>query len=85
MILGTATPSIESFFKTKNGKYALVEMPERFGGMKLPEIVLVDKRAELKQRKMQSHFTSVLIDELNAGLERKEQAILFQIEEVMHL
>ena len=78
VVLGTATPSIESYQNTKLGKYALVEMPIRFGGSVLPEIVLVDKQKEYKERKMQSHFTSVLITELKAALERGEQAILFQ-------
>lgn len=78
VILGTATPSIESYYNAKTGKYALIEMPERFGGIEMPEIVIVDARDELKKKKMQSHFTSVLIDELRATLERGDQAILFQ-------
>ena len=78
VLLGTATPSLESFQNAKNGKYGLVEMPERFGGIELPEMVIVDVKQEAKERKLQSHFTSVLIDELKAALERGEQAILFQ-------
>lgn len=78
ILLGTATPSIESYFNAKNGKYGLVEMPERFGGLELPEPIVADVKQELKERKLQSHFTTVLIDQLKAALERKEQAILFQ-------
>ncbi len=78
VVLGTATPSIESYYNAKTGKYGLVEMPERFGGIELPEIVIVDAKEEAKKRKLQSHFTSVLLDELKAALERGEQAILFQ-------
>ncbi len=78
VLLGTATPSIESFKNAKAGKYGLVEMPERFGGIELPEIVIVDAKQEAKERKLQSHFTSVLLEELKAALERGEQAILFQ-------
>ncbi|MFT5168994.1 MAG: primosomal protein N' (replication factor Y) [Saprospiraceae bacterium] len=78
VVLGTATPSIESYFNAKTKKYQLVEMPERFGGLELPEAVLVDIRDELKKQTMQSHFTSVLLEELKAALERGEQAILFQ-------
>ncbi|MCH2084102.1 MAG: primosomal protein N' [Saprospiraceae bacterium] len=78
VVLGTATPSIESFFNAQSGKYALVEMPDRYGGIAMPEIVIVDAKEELTKRKLQSHFTSVLIDELKATLERGEQAILFQ-------
>ena len=78
VLLGTATPSIESYFNAKKGKYALVEMPERFGGIQLPEVVIVDIRQELKSQKMKSHFTSVLIAELESMIEKGEQAILFQ-------
>lgn len=78
VILGTATPAIETYYNAKKGKYGLVEMKERFGGMQLPEMVIVDAKEELKKRKLQSHFTSVLLDNLNASKERGEQAILFQ-------
>jgi hypothetical protein len=65
-ISGTATPAVETFHNAKTGKYGLVEMPERFGGIELPEMVIVDAKEEMKQRKLQSHFTSVLLDELKA-------------------
>ncbi len=78
VLLGTATPSLESFQNAKTGKYGLVEMPVRFGGIEMPTMVIVDVKQEAKERKLQSHFTSVLIDELKAALERGEQAILFQ-------
>ncbi|MBI5914590.1 MAG: primosomal protein N' [Bacteroidetes bacterium] len=78
VLLGTATPSLESFHNARSGKYGLVEMTERFGGIEMPEIVIVDAKEEAKQRKLQSHFTSVLLDELKAALGRGEQAILFQ-------
>jgi len=77
-LLGTATPSIESYQNAKKGKYGLVQMKERFGGVQLPEILVVNKRDEAKKRKMQSHFTSILIQELKMALEQGEQAILFQ-------
>lgn len=78
VLLGTATPSLESYQNAKSGKYGLVEMKERFGGIQMPEIVVVDAKEEQKQRKLQSHFTSVLLEELKAALARGEQAILFQ-------
>lgn len=62
VVLGTATPSLESYLNARTGKYGLVEMNERYGGIEMPEIVVVDARQELKERKMQSHFTSVLLD-----------------------
>jgi primosomal protein N' (replication factor Y) (superfamily II helicase) len=78
VVLGTATPSLESYHNAKSGKYGLVEMPERFGGIQMPEIVVVDARQEMKERKMQSHFTSVLLESLKEALAKGEQAILFQ-------
>ena len=78
IILGTATPSLESYHNAVRKKYQLVEMPERFGGLELPEIVIVDAKEETKKKKMQSHFTSVLLDQMKATLELGEQVILFQ-------
>ncbi len=78
VLLGTATPSLETYQNCKTGKYGLVEMQQRYGNVELPELLIVDAREEAKQRKLQSHFTSVLLDELKAALERGEQAILFQ-------
>ncbi len=78
VLLGTATPSMESYHNARSGKYGLVEMNGRFGGIEMPEICIVDIREEAKQRKLQSHFSSVLIDEMKASLGRGEQTILFQ-------
>jgi len=78
VLLGTATPSLETYQNAKDGKYGLVEMNERFGGIQLPEVVIVDVADEMKRKKMSSHFTSVLLEELIGALSRGEQAILFQ-------
>lgn len=78
VVLGTATPSLETYHNARSGKYGLVEMMERFGGIQMPEIVVVDAKEEQKQRKLQSHFTSVLLEELKTALAKGEQAILFQ-------
>ncbi|MBI1225936.1 MAG: primosomal protein N' [Bacteroidetes bacterium] len=78
VLLGTATPSLESYHNARSGKYGLVEMSERFGGIQMPEVVVVDAKEEQKQRKLQSHFTSVLLEELKAAISKGEQAILFQ-------
>ncbi len=77
-LLGTATPSVESFYNAQSGKYGLVSMPERIGGLQLPEVLIVDTKEEMKKKTMQSLFSSVLLDELTAALDRNEQAILFQ-------
>jgi len=78
VILGSATPSIESYYNAKNGKYALVELSERYGGMKMPVIEVVDMRDEHRRRMLRSHFSSVLIREMNQALEENKQLILFQ-------
>lgn len=78
VLLGTATPSIETYYNARNQKYGLVEMTERFGGIQMPEMILVDALAEHKAKKMTSHFTSVLLAEMQQALKRKEQIILFQ-------
>ena len=78
VLLGTATPAMESYHNARLGKYGLVELNERFGGINMPVLELADIRDELKKRKMQAHFTSVLIDQMKAALEKKEQIILFQ-------
>jgi len=78
VLLGTATPAVESYFNAKKGKYGLVEMPERFGGLELPEIRHIDLRAQHKTRQMQSIFSPALLEGLQQALDRGEQAILFQ-------
>ncbi len=78
VLLGTATPSIESYFNAKMGKYGLVELNQRFGKAILPEIRLVDLKNAIKQKKINGSFSETLIEELKITLERKEQAILFQ-------
>lgn len=78
VLLGTATPSIESWYNATTGKYALVEMPERFGGMEMPEIDTIDLKTQLKTKQMHGIFAAPLLDTLKETLARKEQAILFQ-------
>ena len=78
VILGSATPSLESFFNALQGKYGLVEMPERFGGLQMPALHLVDLKAELQQKQLKGHFSQPLLDALRQTMERGEQAILFQ-------
>lgn len=78
IVLGSATPSIESFYNASNGKYGLVSLNERFGGVQLPIQDVVSIAEETKRKKMTSYFTSVLIDDMSAALENKEQIILFQ-------
>ena len=78
VLLGTATPSVETYHNATQQKYGLVEMPERFGGVQMPEIEIVDSRAELKNKTMVGNFTSRLVTEMKAAIGRGEQIILFQ-------
>lgn len=77
-ILGSATPSLESYLNTQQGKYALVEMHERFGGLQLPEVEIIDARQELEGNNQHQFFTQHLLDAIKATVERGEQVILFQ-------
>ncbi|MCB0675082.1 MAG: primosomal protein N' [Saprospiraceae bacterium] len=78
VILGTATPAIETFYNTKKGKYGLVTMPDRFGGIQLPEIAISDLRKAQLRGSLHSHFTADLLEALEKALANGEQAILFQ-------
>lgn len=78
VLLGSATPSIETYFNAKEGRFGLVELNERFGGVQLPEIQCADLEKETKQKTMKSHFSSFLIEKMTEAFERKEQIILFQ-------
>lgn len=78
IVLGSATPSLESYYNAKIKKYGLVTLKGRYGGVKSPLIEVVSIAEETKRKTMQSHFTSVLMNEIKAALSRKEQVILFQ-------
>ena len=77
-LLGTATPSLESWHNAQTGKFGLVEMPKRFGGLELPAMETIDLREQLKNRQMQSIFSTPLLENLQRALDNGEQAILFQ-------
>ena len=78
VLLGTATPSIETYFNTQNNKYGLVTMNQRFGNAVLPEIELVDLKDSYFRKKMNGHFSQILIDNITEALSHGEQIILFQ-------
>ena len=78
VLLGTATPSLESYHNAKTGKYGLVELKERYQGIQLPEIQVVDT-ADLQRRKMMAGpFSPLLLSRMREALEQGEQVILFQ-------
>lgn len=78
VLLGSATPSIESFYNAQEGRYGLVTLSERYGGVQMPEIQCADLEKETKRKTMKSHFSSFLIEKMTESFERKEQVILFQ-------
>ena len=77
-LLGTATPSIESYYNAKTGKYGYVSLTQRFEGIELPEFRIVDVK-DLQHRKMMTGpFSPMLLAEVRKALEEGKQAILFQ-------
>lgn len=78
IVLGSATPSLESYFNTQNGKYGLVELNRRFGNVQLPKIELINIKEKHHKKKMNGHFSDRLITLIKEALENKEQVILFQ-------
>ena len=77
-MLGTATPSVESYYNAMNGKYRLVQLTERYKGMMLPKIDIVDI-ADLQRRKMMyGPFSPVLVDAIRHAVSNGKQVILFQ-------
>lgn len=77
-VLGSATPSIETFHNVREGKYGLVELTERFSTVQLPEICCADMKKERNEKTINGHFSKFLLEEMDAALERGEQIILFQ-------
>ena len=78
VLLGSATPSIESYSNAKSGKFGLVSLVERYGNVTMPEIELVDLKDKYFRKKMSGHFSEVLIEEITKSLSLGEQVILFQ-------
>ena len=78
VLLGTATPSIESYYLAQRGVYGLVTLAERFGGVELPDIKLIDLRRQYDRKEMYGHFSDPLVDRIRQCLADKKQVILFQ-------
>ena len=78
VLLGSATPAIESYFNATHDRYGLVTLSERYGGLELPEVVLCDLRKDIKAKTMKNNFSSQLLDEVRAAVAAGEQVILFQ-------
>ena len=78
VLLGSATPSIETYFNTQNKKYGLVELTERFSKVQLPDVELVDLKDKYFRKQMQGHFSDTLVKQMSEALALGEQIILFQ-------
>lgn len=78
VLLGSATPSVESYYHAQQGKYGLATLDERYGGLQMPAIELVDIRKEAFEKRSTGHFTAVLRDAIESSLEHQKQVILFQ-------
>lgn len=78
VLLGSATPSVESYYLAINGKWGFVQLNQRFGNAQLPNIELVNTAAEKKAKSMKNDFSSVLINALKDNKENGMQSILFQ-------
>ena len=78
VVLGTATPSVESYHNAMNGKYGLVELTQRYQGIELPRIEVVDIKDLRRRKMMNGPFSPQLLAAMRATFERGEQAILFQ-------
>lgn len=77
-LLGTATPSIETYYNALQGKYGLVELNERHQQICLPRIEVVDIRELARKKRMTGPFSLMLLQQMREALDRKEQVILFQ-------
>lgn len=78
VLLGSATPSLESYYNAQAGKYKLVELNERYGGVEMPDIKVINLKEETWFRRMKSHFSPQLITAIDETTKKGEQVILFQ-------
>lgn len=78
VLLGSATPSIETYFNAQSGKFGLISIKERYGKAPLPEVELVDLKESYFKKRMKGHFSMTLIEAIAEALSAGEQVILFQ-------
>ena len=78
ILLGSATPSIETYAMASVGRIGLVRLDERYGAIRMPDIELIDLRDMYHKKRMRGHFSLELIDAINATLSEGQQVILFQ-------
>ncbi|WP_171032316.1 replication restart helicase PriA [Polaribacter aestuariivivens] len=78
ILLGSATPSLESYFNAKQEKYGFVELNRRHGNVQLPKIELIDVKEKHRKKEMKGHFSDRMLKLIQEALDEKEQVILFQ-------
>lgn len=78
IILGSATPSLESYHNTTTGKFELIELKKRYGNVLMPEINMIDIKEKHRKKRMTGHFSDTLIEAMQAAFKNEEQVILFQ-------
>ena len=77
-LLGTATPSIESYYNATNGKYGLVNLDQRYADVSLPTVEIVNMVKEKSRKRLKGNFSSILYDRISQELEAGKQIIIFQ-------
>ena len=78
VLMGSATPAVETYWNATQGKYGLVEMTKRHGGVQMPEVLCADIKEATRKKKMKAHFSPLLMELMEEALKNKEQVILFQ-------
>lgn len=78
ILLGSATPSLESYFNAQQNKYGFVELNRRHGNLQLPKIELIDVKEKQRKKEMKGHFSDRMLKLIQQALDEKEQIILFQ-------
>jgi len=78
VLMGSATPAVETYWNATQGKYGLVEMTKRHGGVQMPEVLCADIKEATRKKKMKSHFSPLLMELMEEAFKNKEQVILFQ-------
>jgi primosomal protein N' (replication factor Y) len=78
VVLGSATPSLESYHNALSSKYLLTELNERYGNVEMPEIVVADLKDAYRRKIMNGHFHPILVSEITDAIKNKKQIILFQ-------
>ncbi|MEJ7660937.1 MAG: hypothetical protein WKG07_15625 [Hymenobacter sp.] len=78
VLLGSATPAVETYYQARQGRYGLVTLSKRFGEAGMPEIELIDTRKLRAEKKMHNHFSADLLSAMESKIAQNEQVILFQ-------